>query len=126
VEEKKGSKNEVHGVLEIPVGTTTDSDLTAIFFSSDDGKNQYLLQMGPWAWNTCENSGHVETVGSTRARITRTAENTFTVSAPAGSIGLLHDMHDSTKPVPLGLYYISFEIHYTVEGEVPTNRRPGP
>jgi hypothetical protein len=105
----------VHGVLDIPVGTTTYSDLTAIGIGSDDGATVYLLQMGPWAWQTCENSGPVETAGSSRAVIHRTGEKTFTISAPAGSVGVLHDYRDPQKPIPLGLYYINFEIQYALE-----------
>jgi len=105
----------VHSVLDIPKGTTTYSDLTAIFVSSDDGASAYLLQMGPWSWQTCENSGPVTTAGSSRALITRTGQKTWTVSAPAGSVGVLHDYHDKQKPVPLGLYYINFEIHYSLD-----------
>jgi hypothetical protein len=108
-------KNHVYGVLDIPEGTTTNSDLTAIGISPDDGGSTYILQMGSWAWDTCENSGPMETKGSTRAVITRTGAKTWTVSAPAGSIGVLHDVHDPGKPVPLGLYFISFEIHYTLQ-----------
>ena len=108
-------KKHVYGVLDIPESTTTNSDLTAIGISPDDRSSTYILQMGPWAWDTCENSGPMETKGSTRAIIKRTGAKTWTVSAPAGSIGVLHDVHDPGKPVPLGLYFISFEIHYTLQ-----------
>jgi len=105
----------VHGVQEIPVGTTTPSDLTAIFIFSDDGKSAYLLQMGPWSYQTCENYGPVETAGSTQAVIARTSDKNWKVSAPPGSIGILHDVHNPLKPVPLGRYYVNFEINYSLE-----------
>lgn len=105
----------VHSVLDIAEGATEYSDLTAIFISTDDGAISYLLQMGPWSWQTCENHGPVETAGSTRVIMTRTGAKTWTVRAPAGSVGVLHDVRDPQKPVPLGLYYISFEIHYRLE-----------
>jgi len=105
-------KRNVHGVLDIPEGTTTFSELTAVGLASEDGATNYLLQMGPWSWQTCENSGPVGTAGTTRVIIARTGPNTWTVTAPAGSVGLLHDIRNPMKPVPFGLYYINFEIHY--------------
>jgi hypothetical protein len=116
VEDSKGTeKRLIHGVMDIPVGTTTDSDLTSLFIASDDGKTSYLLQMGPWSWDTCENYGPVETKGSTKVRITRTSATTFTTIAPPGTVGVLHDVQNLLKPVPVGLYYMSFEIRYTVD-----------
>lgn len=102
----------VHGVRDIPIGTTTYSNLTALFISSDDGASAYLLQMGPWAWTTCEDAGPVQTDGSSRAVIARTGARTWSVDAPAGSTGMLHDMHDPQNPIPLGLYYTAFHIDY--------------
>jgi hypothetical protein len=106
----------VHSVQEILAGTTAYSDLTALFFTNPADGKPYILQMGPWSWSVCENSGWVSTAGSTRAIITRTGVSTWTASAPAGSIGMVSDMSDSANPVPVGLYYISFTINYTLSG----------
>ena len=75
----------VHSVQEIPVGTTTESNLTALFFTNPADGRPYILQMGPWSWSVCEDGGWVPTAGSTSAIVTRTTSSTWTASAPSGS-----------------------------------------
>ena len=103
----------VHSVQEIPVGTNTYSELTAFFFTYPGDGKPYILQMGPWSWSVCENTGWVETAGSTRALVTRTGPKTWTATAPSSSIGMVSDMSDPAHPVPIGLYYFSFSINFT-------------
>ena len=102
----------VHSVQEIPVGTTFYSDLTAVFVTNPADGKVYIIQMGPWSWDVCENSGPVSTAGSTRAIVTRTGMKTWSTSAPSGSIGMVSDITNPANPIPVGLYYTSFMIHY--------------
>ena len=104
----------VHSVQEIPIGMNTYSELTALFFTNPADGKRYILQMGPWSWSVCENTGWVPTEGSTRALITRTGNKTWTATAPAGSIGMVSDLSDRANPKPVGLYYTSFSIQYTL------------
>jgi hypothetical protein len=104
----------VHSVQEIPVGTNTYSELTAFFFTNPADGKPYILQMGPWSWSTCEDTGWVETAGSTRALITRTGAKTWNATAPSGSIGMVSEISDAAHPVPVGLYFFSFSINYTL------------
>jgi hypothetical protein len=55
------------------------------------------------------------TTGTTQASIVRAGEKSWIVQAPEGSIAMLHDYRDPAKPVPLGLYYIHYEIQYTLD-----------
>jgi hypothetical protein len=103
----------VHSVQEIPVGTTVPSDLTSVFVTNPANGKVYIIQMGPWSWDVCENSGPIATAGSTRAVITRTGLKTWTASAPSGSIGMVSDVTDPANPIPVGPYYTSFTVNYT-------------
>jgi hypothetical protein len=104
----------VHSVQEIPVGMNTYSELTSLFFTHPSNGKVYILQMGPWSYSVCEPTGWIPTEGSTRAIITRTGDKTWTATAPGGSIGMLSDLSDPAHPVPVGLYYTSFTIQYTL------------
>jgi hypothetical protein len=103
------SNNRVYAVRDIPLGQTVDSERTQIWITSQFDGKRYGLQMGPWS-SKCEPFAELRTAGTTKAKITRTGANSYTIFAAPGSIASLSDVTDQRHPIGIGLYFISFEV----------------
>jgi hypothetical protein len=93
-----------------PVGTSVESDRVEMWVRA--GRDQYLLQMGPWGMGMFSDRGRVSGQATTRARITRTGPRTWRVEAPQGSVAQLWNVNDVQRPVPGGLYEFSFAVEF--------------
>jgi hypothetical protein len=106
------SSSHVHGLQQIPIGTTVESDRTQIWITSPANGRRHVLHFGPWS-NECEPFGPIVTADSTKVQITRWGTYSYTFHAPAGSVATLSDVHDNNQqtPIYLGLYYVNLLIH---------------
>jgi hypothetical protein len=103
----------VYNFREIPVGATIESDRTEIDFYINGV--YHTLTMGPWAFGrnneAIAHKGHLNGIGTTKVKVTRHSESSYTIEAPEGSIGRLWRTQNMTKPVDMGLFKTGFIIH---------------
>jgi hypothetical protein len=71
---------------------------------------QHVLQMGPWAMGEFSPRAKLTGKGTSEAVITRTSQNTWTITATRGSIARLWDYQDIRNPIDMGLYYFDFQV----------------
>ena len=91
-----------------PVGETVTTDRVEMWVVVNG--RQHVLQMGPWSMGEFSERAGVSGEGTTRATISRRANDKWTISAPRGSIARLSDYDNINKPIDKGLYYFDFEV----------------
>ena len=96
----------------IPVGQTVTAAQMNVWLFIDD--KFHLLQMGPQPFGHCHAGRNlVNGAGTSSATISRESATKWVVDLPAGSVGRLFDLHNTTAhAVDRGLYYL--RLHYEI------------
>lgn len=78
------------------------------------GERFYVLQMGPQPLGICHtNVNRVNGAGTSTGTIYRASQTKWVIDLPAGSIGRLFDLHNTTHyAVDRGLYYV--RLHFEI------------
>ena len=100
-------------IQDVPVGETIEAKRVLVRF--EKGGEIYYVRMGTEA-NDPGLPGYVELLpgdGTTTARIKRETASRWSIVAPPGSLGRLAKW--GPKPVDLGLYDFSYELHLTIQ-----------
>jgi hypothetical protein len=99
----------IHRFEEVgPTGTTEKSSRVEMWVRVNG--RQHVLQMGPWAMGEFSPRAKLTGKGTSEAVITRTSQNTWTITATRGSIARLWDYQDIRNPIDMGLYYFDFQV----------------
>jgi len=96
----------------IPIGQTVTAPQMNVWFYLNG--RFHMLQMGPQPWGHCYAGRNLVTgAGTSSATISRSSATKWAVDLPAGSVGRLFDLHNtSAHAVDRGLYYL--RLHYEI------------
>jgi tetratricopeptide (TPR) repeat protein len=103
----------IYNLNQMPVGATIESPRTDIHFHIN--RQLHMLHFGYWGLGDCgepyARAARINGTGTTLIRITRHSETSYTIEAPAGSIGRLWDISNLTEPVDKGLFKSGFKLY---------------
>ena len=96
----------------IPVGQTVTAAQMNVGFHIDG--RFHILQMGPQPLGHCHAGTHlVNGAGTSSGTIYRASQTKWVIDLPAGSVGRLFDLYNTTRyAVDKGLYYV--RLHYEI------------
>ena len=99
-------------LLDIPVGQTVTAAQMNVGVHING--HLHILQMGPQPLGVCHTSiNRVNGAGTSSGTIHRASETKWVVDLPAGSVGRLFDLYNTTQyAVDKGLYYV--HLHYEI------------
>jgi|GEM_PF-4065664 len=103
----------IFNLNEMPVGVTIESPRTEIYLHING--LLHILHFGYWGLGDCgevySRGARITGNGTTLVKITRHTETSYTIEAPARSIGRLWDIANLSKPIDKGLFESGFIVH---------------
>ena len=107
--------NAIPSLHDLPVGDTVPAAQMNVSVHIDG--RFHILQMGPLPLGNCHtDANRVNGAGTSSGTIYRESQTKWVIDLPAGSVGRLFDLHNTTEyAVDKGLYYL--RLHYEIGEE---------